>query len=95
MSTNLSAGEREDLRKVVLAYLAARSTGAFDAAQIRATLLRRRDLDFAPKTEDVEAAALFLVGKTWARKVDSEFGAATPYQVTADGVLQAERHGLC
>ena len=95
MSTSLSPSEREDLRKVVLAYLAARSTGAFDAAQIRATLLRRRDLDFAPTNEDVEAAATFMVGRGWVRRVDSEFGASSPFQVTPDGVVHAERVGLC
>ena len=95
MPTDLKPSEREDLRNVVLGYLAARQTGAFDAAQIRATLLRRRDLDFAPTVADVEAAVSFLLDKGFAKLQPSDMGAYTPSQATSAGVAEAERRGLC
>lgn len=95
MATPLTPLEREELRMVVLAYLAGRNMAAFTAAQMAPILRRRRAVDFPFNDEDVESALVFLAGQRWCAPMPSEFGASKPYQVTSEGVLEAERRGLC
>lgn len=92
---SLSPAQREDLRMVTLAYLAARNTAAFEASQIAVTLRRRRAVDFPFADADVESALKFLDGQRWTEPIQSDFGPSAPRQVTSAGVLEAERRGLC
>jgi len=95
MNTELTALEREELRMVVLGYLAPRNPGAFTAAQIAPILRRRRAVDFPFADQDVLGALSFLSDKRWAVSVSSDFGVSESFRVTADGILEAERRGLC
>jgi hypothetical protein len=95
MATELTALEREELRMVVLGYLAPRNPGAFTAAQIAPILRRRRAVDFPFADQDVLGALSFLSDKKWAVSVSSDFGISESFRVTADGILEAERRGLC
>ena len=95
MNPELSSSEREELRMVLLAYLAQRNTAAFTSAQIAPILRRRRAVDFLFTDQDVESALVFLDGQCWTRPIPSQFGGSMPRQVTSQGVLEAERRGLC
>lgn len=95
MSNSLNVSEREDLRVVVHAYLAGRMGSAFSKEQITPILRRRRSVDFQIEESDVEDALIFLVGQKWAASINSDHGASIFYQATAEGVLNAERRGLC
>jgi hypothetical protein len=95
MVIELTQGEREELRMVVLAYLAQRNTAAFTAAQVAPILRRRRAVDFLFDDQAVESAMTFLDGQKWTEPIPSDFGASMPRKVTSAGVLEAERRGLC
>ena len=95
MNTELTPAEREELRMVLLAYLAQRNTAAFTAAQVAPVLRRRRSVDFPFVDQDIESAMTFLDGQKWTEVIESRFGASVPRKVTSAGVLEAERRGLC
>lgn len=92
---NLFPAQREDLRIVVLGYLAARNTAAFDSEQIAQVLRRRRGVDFPFTPADVESALTFLDSQGWTTLQESPFGTSRARIATARGVLEAERRGLC
>jgi len=91
----LTPAQREDIRIVTLGYLAARNTAAFDADQITQILKRRRAVDFPFVPADVESALTFLDGQGWTALQVSPFGVSRPRMATTQGVLEAERRGLC
>ena len=95
METNLTPAEREELRMVMLAYLAQRNTAAFTSAQVAPILRRRRAVDFLFTDQDIESAMTFLDGQKWTQVIPSSFGGSMPRKVTSEGVLEAERRGLC
>lgn len=95
MDTELTPLEREELRMVALAYLAQRNTAAFTAAQVAPILRRRRSVDFLFADQDIESAMTFLDGQKWTEVIESDFGSSMPRKVTSQGVLEAERRGLC
>jgi len=91
----LTPKDREDLRSVILGYLAARNAAAFDASSIRATLMRRRAVDFPIAEADVTSACQFLTDKGLATRLDSDMGSSIFWRATDQGVVEAERRGLC
>jgi hypothetical protein len=95
MTTELTPEEREELRMVVLGYLAPRNPGAFTPAQIAPILRRRRAVDFPFTDQDVLCALSFISDKKWAVCMASDFGLSQAFRATADGILEAERRGLC
>jgi hypothetical protein len=87
----LTLQQREDLRVVVLGYLAARHPLAFTAAGIRFFLLRREVLDFEFSVEEVLATLTFLKDPNFVTVVHCDVGTSQHWSATATGVLEAER----
>lgn len=89
----LTLQQREDLRVVVLGYLAARHPLAFDPAGIRFFLRRREVLDFEFSVEEVTATLMFLKDPNFVNIERCDVGTSQHWSATATGVLEAERKG--
>lgn len=92
MSTpNAHQLRREELRGLVLGYLAERQALAFRVEAITRSINREEAGDFT--TDEVEEALAFLAGHDpkLAESAPSALGATRSWQATSAGVLQHER----
>jgi hypothetical protein len=86
--------QKEELRIVLLTFLAARHPLAFNAESIRGTLTRRGVLDFAFSSQDVESALAVLQDLHLVSRDVESLGSTNHWSATAQGLFEAERKGL-
>ena len=87
--------QREQLRMVVLNFLAQRKAAAFTAMQIENRLKAENLVDFNFNAGEITDAALIQMDLGLVREVrDSVMGVVPHYQATAKGVLESEHWRL-
>jgi len=85
---NAEQTRREDCRHAVLQALYHRQTGAHEAATLRSVFLKRFDFTL----DEVNAALQLLAGLGLVQSTPDPLGSTLAWQITAQGVLQVERH---
>ena len=91
MAAKLDNTQKEDLRRAVLEFLAARDRLAFTPQSIRRIIAHRQYVDFEITTEDVVSACNFLRGLGFAQTYTKQLGATETWKVTSVGILAVER----
>lgn len=83
----MNSDQKEEIRRLVLGYLAKRSACAFTAVSVHNTV--RRDM---PCTEaEVEETLIFLRSVGYLDEVPNKLGARRYYQANSAGILAFER----
>ncbi len=83
----MNSDQKEELRRIVLGFMAKRSACAFNAVSVHAGA--RRDM---PCTEqEVEETLLFLKSSGFLDEVPNKLGSRRYYQANASGILAHER----
>lgn len=83
---SLTIAKQQDLRKVVMEFLALRYPNAYTADAIARMLTRRQVVDFPIKISDVVAACAWLSDEGFAKSVTDELSVIPVYSATSRGV---------
>lgn len=83
----MTSEQKEELRRLVLAFMAKRSACAFDAESVWQTVRR----EMRHTIEETQEALLFLFSARLLNEVPNKLGATRFYQANHEGVLAFER----
>jgi hypothetical protein len=83
----MNPDQKEELRRLCLRFLAARSAAAFNCVSVHQTVRR----EMACTEEEVEEQLIFLRSSGLADEVPNRMGSRKYYQANAAGVLAFER----
>ena len=89
---NLTSGQKEELRHVVLEFLAVRAPAALPLRVIHRGV--NKELDFVAEAADVDATLNFLAGyqPSLALATADQLGSSQYWSATTQGVLHHERN---
>lgn len=83
----MNSDQKEELRRLVIGFLAKRSACAFNAVSIQEGV--RRDM---PCTlEEIDETAVFLKSAGFLDEIPNKLGSRRYYQANANGILAHER----
>lgn len=86
-SSSMTPDQKEELRRLVLGFMAKRSACAFNCVSVQAGI--RRDM---PCTEaEAEECLLFLKSAGYLDEIENKLGSRRYYQANSAGVLAYER----
>ncbi len=88
----LNNAQKQNLREVLVEYLATRSQMAFNVSTLTRNLSKIKHLDFPFSEADIAEALAVLTGLGFTRELMPKLGSIREYQITPDGTLFHERN---